>query len=181
MSGHRTVAFILGVALGSALLAQNALAAVDYYLQIEGIKGESKNDQHKDSIEIQDFSFGVEAPRDASSGMATGKRQHKTIVIRKVVDSASPKLFQACASGQHFPRAVIEQTAHGGRIETITLQDVFISSVQKGGSGEQMPTETITLNFATSSIQYANAAEGNMGRMQTAPMERPQLAQPQPH
>jgi type VI secretion system secreted protein Hcp len=182
MSGHRTVAFILGVALGSALLAQNALAAVNYYLQIDGIKGESKDDQHKDSIEIQDFSFSVESPRDASSGMATGRRQHKAIVIRKVVDSASPLLMQACASGKHFPIAVLEEVSSNGRKTVITLRDILVSSASgmpdRGGSGRM---ETITLEYESSSIQYANSAGGDMQRMQTAPMMPQQVTAPLPH
>ena len=35
------------------------MAAVDYFLKIDGIQGESKADKHKDEIDIQSFSWGA--------------------------------------------------------------------------------------------------------------------------
>ena len=42
------------------------------------------------------------APRDAASGLATGRRMHKPFTITKEVDKASPLLMKACASGPAF-------------------------------------------------------------------------------
>jgi type VI secretion system secreted protein Hcp len=42
------------------------------------------------------------SPRDASSGLASGKRQHSPLVITKETDSASPNLFQHCISGNQL-------------------------------------------------------------------------------
>jgi len=38
-------------------------------------------------------------PKDKSSGLATGKRQHKPITVTKEIDKASPKLAEAVCSG----------------------------------------------------------------------------------
>ncbi|MDE3109811.1 MAG: type VI secretion system tube protein Hcp [Acidobacteriota bacterium] len=79
--------------------------------------------------------------RDMATGQASGKRMHKPLVITKEMDSASPKLYQACATGKHFPSALVET---GGK--QYKLFDVVIASVQKSSGGER-PMETITLNF----------------------------------
>jgi len=80
------------------------------------------------------------APRDIASGQASGKRQHKPLVIVKEVDAASPKLAQACATGKHFSSAEVD---FGGR--QYKLYNVMIASDQK--SSGVRPTETITLNY----------------------------------
>ncbi len=56
-------------------------AQSDYFLKIDGVEGEAK---------VAEWSFGacnagqcstVTSPRDAASGQATGKRQHKPISV----------------------------------------------------------------------------------------------------
>jgi hypothetical protein len=46
--------------------------AVDAYLQIEGIKGESMDDKHKEWIECLDVDFGVDQPRSPVVSTAGG-------------------------------------------------------------------------------------------------------------
>src|SRR5579872_4319813 len=50
------------------------------------------------AIPILGFSMGVTAPRDSASGQASGKRQHKPIVVVKDVDTSSSQMFGALAS-----------------------------------------------------------------------------------
>jgi len=45
------------------------------------------------SSEVRGFSFQTTAPRDVSTGLATGKRQHQPFSITNQTDVASPKLF----------------------------------------------------------------------------------------
>lgn len=83
----------------------------------------------------------VQSPRDIATGQASGKRMHKPFVIMKEMDKASPKLFEACSTGQHFPSVTVDM---GGK--QYTLYDVVIASAQKSGSNAR-PMETITLNY----------------------------------
>jgi len=87
-------------------------------------------------------------PRDTASGMPTGKRVHKPLVIVKEVDKASPLLVQACASGKHFTTAEVDLSG-----QRYTLYDVVIAAVQKSSGGDR-PTETLTLNFTK--IEFKN-------------------------
>ena len=80
------------------------------------------------------------APRDVSSGQTSGKRVHQPFTITKEVDAASPKLFQACASGQHISEVDVDLgSAH------YKLTDVVISSDTKSGGAR--PMETLTFNY----------------------------------
>ncbi|HEV3436619.1 MAG TPA: type VI secretion system tube protein Hcp, partial [Gemmata sp.] len=46
--------------------------ASDYLLEIDGIKGESQDDKHKDTIEISSFSWGATNAGSSSSGSGGG-------------------------------------------------------------------------------------------------------------
>lgn len=89
--------------LATLVLASSVatLSSAASYIKIEGIEGESKSEHHKGWIDIESIS-GLSAPRDAASGMATGKHQHKPITLTKQVDKSSP-LFQASVGSGHNP------------------------------------------------------------------------------
>jgi type VI secretion system secreted protein Hcp len=66
------------------------------------IKGESSQTSldRADTIECFEFEYGASSPRDASTGMATGRRQWTPITIRKRFDRASPLLAQALVNNE---------------------------------------------------------------------------------
>jgi type VI protein secretion system component Hcp len=49
--------------------------AIDVYLQIDGIKGESTDDKHRDWIECQSVQWGVLQPKSATASTGGGVRQ----------------------------------------------------------------------------------------------------------
>jgi len=72
---------------------------VHLYLKANGqdIKGESTQTSlgRQDSIECLYFEQAVETAREAGSGMATGRRVYRPLLIRKRIDKASPLLMKA--------------------------------------------------------------------------------------
>jgi type VI secretion system secreted protein Hcp len=66
------------------------------------IKGESTQTSlaREGTIECFGFEYGASSPRDASTGMATGRRQWAPLVIRKRFDRASPLLAQALVNNE---------------------------------------------------------------------------------
>jgi type VI secretion system secreted protein Hcp len=101
------------------------------------------------AIEIDSFSFGASnaGTQATGSGGGAGKANVHEIQITKTVDSASPKLFQACVSGQHYKKVIITLRKAGENPkETITLSDALISSYQQSNGGDK-PTESLSLNF----------------------------------
>lgn len=79
----------------------------------------------------------------AASGAALGKRMHQPFVITKEMDSASPKLYQAVATGEHFKEVDVDLVSTGGHFK---LYDVLITSARR--SAGERPLETITFQYA---------------------------------
>ena len=83
--------------------------AIDVYLQIDGIKGESSDATHKDWIECQTVEWEVLQPKSAtasSGGGHTAERcEHKELVLSKLADLSTPLLLQNCSSGKTIPKA----------------------------------------------------------------------------
>ena len=81
------------------------------------------------------------APRDAQSGMASGKRMHKPFVITKEVDQASPLLAKAAASGQHLSEVDVDLPS--GKYK---LTDVVVASVTKSAEGGKQ-VESVSFTY----------------------------------
>lgn len=131
-------------------------AAVDYFLKIEGIEGESTAPGHTDEIQIESFSWGVTRAREAN-----GPTLSDVKFVGKV-NKATPKLFLACASGQHIPEAKLtcRKAGSGSDYYTITFSDLLVSSYQTGGSsGDVVPTDQISLNFSAIRVEYQRQDE----------------------
>ena len=112
--------------------------AIDVYLQIDGINGESADSTHKDWIECKSVQWEVLQPKSATASSAGGhtaeRTEHKDIVIAKLADLATPLLLQTCSSGKTIPKAKFEflrADGQGERIKyfEIELENVLISSV----------------------------------------------------
>lgn len=136
------------------------MAAVDYFLKIEGIDGESTDDKHKGEIEVQSWSWGATnaGTHGSGGGGGTGKVHFQDFSITKHVDKASPKLMLACASGEHIKKAVLTCRKAGKEQQEylkITMSDVLISSFQDGSSHDEViPTDQLSINFAKIEYEY---------------------------
>jgi type VI secretion system secreted protein Hcp len=143
-------------------------AAVDYFLKIEGVDGESTNEGHKDWIEIDSYSWG-ETNRGsvaAGGGGGAGKVYMQNFNFMKKMDKASPVLMQACAQGEHMKMATLIGIRDGQRQEflKVTMTDVLISSYRTGGSSGVVPTDQFSINFAKIEYEYMPMnPDGTMG------------------
>jgi type VI secretion system secreted protein Hcp len=147
----------------------------DAYLQIDGIKGESLEDKHKDWIEVLSFNHAVSQPtsstRSSSGGATTGISEHGDIMVTKFIDLSSPKLLEAVSTGKHFKKAVIEVFRQSGdskvKYLTVNLEEVLISTVQTGGNGHgpELPVENVGLNYGKIEWVYTQQkrADGSGG------------------
>src|SRR5262245_35434298 len=83
--------------------------AGDMFLKLEGIKGESKDHKHVDSIHIESFTWGMTQPSNNATGggAGSGKVSIKDIAITKFVDKSSPSLLLCCANGKHIAKGLI--------------------------------------------------------------------------
>lgn len=152
--------------------------AVDLFLKIDGIKGESQKKGHKDEIEIISFSFGASQHGSFHTGGAgggSGKAEIRDISVMKQVDKSSPELFRACATGKHLKEVVIySQKASGNDplvYYKIRMEDVIVSSVDnQGASNGDAIMESIVFNTAKLTFDYQaqNAQGGKEGGVVSA-------------
>ena len=142
--------------------------AVDMFLKIDGIEGESKDDKMGGQIHIDSFSFGVEQVGTAESGggLGAGKAKFEDFEFTMPTQKASPKIYAACASGKHIKQAVLSIRKAGGKQEIYlkhTFSDLLISSFRTA-NGEPQPTDTVKFNFVKLATEYKEQlATGGLG------------------
>ena len=152
------------------------MAAVDYFLKIDGIDGESQDAKHKGEIDLESWSIGASqtGTHSAGGGGGAGKVSFQDFHFVMKVNKSSPKLMLACASGEHIKKAVLTCRKAGKEQQEflkITLSDVLVSSYQTGGSGhgDVVPTEQISINFTKIEQEYKEQKpDGSLGGAVTA-------------
>jgi type VI secretion system secreted protein Hcp len=137
------------------------MAAVDYFLKIDGIQGESKAVQHKNEIDIESFSWGAmqSGTFAAGGGGGAGKVSMQDFHFTMGVNKASPTLFLTCARGDHVKDAILTCRKAGKKQQEfmkVTMSDCLVSSFQTDGhgGGNVTPTDQISLNFAKIEVEY---------------------------
>jgi len=139
--------------------------AVDMFLKITDIKGESKDKSHKDEIDVLSWSWGMSqsGTMHAGGGGGAGKVSVQDLSLSKWFDFASTNLMLACCNGKHFKEAILTVRKAGEKpLEyiKITMTNVIITSVSTGGSGgEDRLTENVTLNFEKVKVDYDSQDE----------------------
>lgn len=137
------------------------MAAVDYFLKIDGVDGESQDSKHKGEIDIQSFSWSETqaGTGEFGGGSGAGKVQMSDFAFTMKHNKSSPTLFVACADGQHFKKAVLTCRKAGKEQQEylkITFNEVIVSSFQTGGAAHSdvVPTDSVTLNFSKIEFEY---------------------------
>lgn len=160
------------------------MAKVDYFLNIDGIKGESMDSKHKDEIELLEHSFGGTNSGSFSSisGGGSGKVAMQDFNFKQVVQKSSPLLLKAMATGQHIKKAILTCRKAGGgstpgqEFLKITLGDLLVSSYNINGSNEDVvPSDHISLNFST--IEYSYSPQKQDGTLDGAIVAKHDLKQ----
>jgi type VI secretion system secreted protein Hcp len=153
--------------------------AVDMFLKLDGVKGESHDDKHKGEIDILSFSWGASQLSTEPAG--SGKASVHDFSIGHVLDLASPKLALACATGQHIPTGLLTVRKAGKtpvEFLKITMTDVLVSSFSWGESHGTAPTDQFSLNFSKIQITYKpQRPDGTLGTAETVVILNPDRPQ----
>jgi len=147
--------------------------AIDAFLKIDGIPGESMDDREKNNIEILSYSTGIaqSATRSKSShgGGSSGRADFDDFHVVKALDSSSPKIALACANGTHIKDVILSLYRSGGdklKYMEYKLQNCIISSYHPSGSSEgdadeSIPIETISFNYGKIQWTYTQQKRGD--------------------
>lgn len=150
--------------------------AMDMFLKIESppIKGESKDDKHKEEIDVLAWSWGAHNSGSAQlgGGAGAGKVSVQDLSITKYIEKSSTDLMLSTCNGQHHDTVtLVVRKAGTNPVEyvKITMTEVLITSLSTGGSGgEDRLTENVSLNFAKFKLEYTpQKADGSAEAVQT--------------
>jgi type VI secretion system secreted protein Hcp len=145
--------------------------AVDMFLTLTGIEGETKDKAKKDdkAMDVLAWSWGMSnsGTFHQGGGGGSGKVNMQDISVTKFVDKASTTLFLMACNGEHIEEGkLMVRKAGKNPLEylIITMKKVLVTSVSTGGSGgEDRLTENITLNFAAVEVEYAEQKDDGSG------------------
>ena len=137
--------------------------ALDAYLQLGDVKGESTDERHKGWLEVTNVTWAVTQPRAAivstAGGHTSGRAELSEIGFTKLADMSSPVLFQMAAAGKTLPKAVFEFYRADGDGKPICyykleLEHVMISEVASHSGDKGIVKESVHLAFAKIKATY---------------------------
>jgi len=120
--------------------------ALNAYLKMKGqtqgeIKGSVTQKGRENKILVIAYEHGIVSPRDSASGLPTGKRMHKPLMIMKELDKATPLLYNILVNNENIPEWQLEfwtpqsSAARGAGSEvqhyTIELMNASIASIEQ--------------------------------------------------
>ncbi len=138
--------------------------ALNAYLKMKGqksgeIKGSVTQKGREGKIMVIAVNHEIESPRDAASGLPTGKRMHKPFVITKELDKSSPLLLNILVNNEN--------------ISEWELQFWTPQLSAAGGVGAEKQHYTIKLTNANiASIEFVMENNKNPELMRYAEYER---------
>ncbi len=142
-----------------------------YFLKIEAIAGGSADAKHKGEIDVESFSFGVSnEAATAPGGGGSGRPAFEPLNVVTPFSKASPRLLQACATGEHLRSAVLTGSSGGGKGQfefmRLTLSDVLVSAYGSGveSATAVIPSDGFSLSYSKLQIEHkAQSPTGTAG------------------
>ncbi len=139
--------------------------AVDMFIKIKDIKGESTDKEYPKEIDVLAWSWGMSqsGTTHMGGGGGSGKASFQDISFTKYIDAATNALMTALAKGTHIAEAelLVRKAGEGQKpYIKIKMEEVLVTSISTGGSGgEDRLTENVTLNFGKVAFEYSAQSE----------------------
>lgn len=138
--------------------------AMDMFLKLKNIKGESVDKDHKGEIDVLSWSWGASQSGNThiGSGSGAGKASFQDVQVVKWYDVASPDLMKLLSKGTHTGEGTLTVRKAGDvplEYYILEMKDIIVTSLGTGASGgEDRLTETMTLNFREFKVKYTQQA-----------------------
>jgi len=134
------------------------------FLNIESIKGESSDANHKDWIDVESWRWGTER-KITSSTSTQGDRESSnaevsSLHITKRIDSATPKIFiESCCGTGKTVKLHLSKTGAGSGTDVymeFILKNALIEKLELSGKaqGSQRPLEVLSFSFVEIEVKY---------------------------
>jgi len=138
--------------------SNSAMAAVDMFLKITDITGETRDPAHAGEMDVLAWSWGTSTGTARTVKGILPATCVQDLSVTKYIDSASAELIMNGATGVVAPDAVLTMRKAGATpIEFLILRmtNVTVTSYSTGGSGgEDRLTENVVLHFASLTGEY---------------------------
>jgi type VI secretion system secreted protein Hcp len=136
--------------------------AVDIFLDLAGVQGESKDEQYKDMIDVISWGWGYSLME--SYGERLGQLSVNDLTVRKYIDIATPRLSERCWRRTRIGKGKLICRKAGGAAALeyfeIRLEEVLVTgSTMTGQRVNEQFIEDITLNFRKATISYVEQAK----------------------
>ncbi|MDE1189175.1 type VI secretion system tube protein Hcp [Erwiniaceae bacterium L1_54_6] len=123
--------------------------AIDTFLKVEGVTGESNDSNHKNWTDVLSFTWGASQQGNMAvgGGGGSGKVNYRDLQIQALIDKSTPSILKFCSSGKHVNKVEISICKAGGsqvEYSRIVLEEVLVTLVEFAGVGH---TDTIVVNY----------------------------------
>jgi type VI secretion system secreted protein Hcp len=137
--------------------------AVDYFLKLDTVNGESVDTNHKNEIQIMSWSWGgsQHSSVSGSGGSGAGKVSLGDFSIMKTFDKASVPFLKGLCAGTHFATGTLtaNKAGTGGKpYLKVDFKELFVTSYQVSGSSE-VPMESVSFSYNEIKIAYSTQDE----------------------
>jgi type VI secretion system secreted protein Hcp len=158
--------------------------ASDYYLKIEGVKGESQAVDMAEYIELDSFSFGASNPADiGGKGLSGGKASLGEFSGSCGIDEASYQILKNLYTGTHIDTATFAGRKNTGGATPVKYLEVimtncYITQHHVSGGAVGIPNQSFSLAYeqieynyntqdtASGQVTLAGKATYNIGAVQ---------------
>jgi type VI secretion system secreted protein Hcp len=133
--------------------------AVDYYLKLDGIEGESVNAKFKNQIQLLSWNWGASqlSSVEATGGSGAGKVNLSDFCASTWFDKATPKFFKNICAGTHFKTGTLSAVKAGAKDSkpylTVEMGELFVTGLSVNAT-EEIPTVNLSFSYNDISVEY---------------------------
>jgi len=133
--------------------------AVDFFLKLDSIEGESVAEGHTSEIQLLSFSWGGSQVSSVAGtgGSGAGKVSLENLHAMKYYDKASVPLFKSLVSGTHIKTGVLSAVKAGAKsgqpFLKVSLEELYVTNLSVSGSSE-IPAESVSFSYNKIKIEY---------------------------
>jgi type VI secretion system secreted protein Hcp len=133
----------------------------DYYVKIDGVKGESQAVDMQDYIELDSFSFGASNPADVGGkGLAAGKASLSDFSFTCPLDAASAFILKNLYMGKHIATCTFVGRKTGGdgkpyKYLEVKFTNCFVTSHSTGGGAQGVPSQSVSVAYEQIEYEYS--------------------------
>jgi type VI secretion system secreted protein Hcp len=141
--------------------------AVDYFLKLDGIQGESQDEKHKNEIQVLSWSWGAANVSSVAGtgGSGAGKVDMSDVSMMLNFDKSTPKFFKSVCAGTHIASGTLSAIKAGGNGKPylkVDFKELFVTGLQMSAAGE---VPAVSLSFSYDEIKIDYSAQDEKGNL----------------